>query len=138
MGGRLEATTRQFFASLDRKDGEAVIRACTNDVQAVDEISRRWLRGIDELGAYVRQMVTMVEDVQTTINSVHESVLDDTGLLTCWMDQDYTLEGKPKHVSAPTTIAFPLVNGDWQMLLLHSVPLPAEERNSRPSSRPSV
>lgn len=128
MGGRLEATTRQFFASLDRKDGEAVIRACTNDVQAVDEISRRWLRGIDELGAYIRQMMTMVEDVHTTISDVHESVLDDIGVLTCWIDQDYTLEGKPQHVSAPTTIAFRLANGEWKMLLFHSVPLPPEEK----------
>ena len=128
MGGPLEATTRQFFASLDRKDGEAVIRACTNDVEAVDEISRRWLRGIDELGAYIRQMMTMVEDVHTTITDVHESVLDDIGLLTCWIDQDYTLEGKPQHVSAPTTIAFRLVNGEWKMLLFHSVPLPPEEK----------
>jgi ketosteroid isomerase-like protein len=127
MGGALESTTRRFLDSLDRKDGEAVIKAGAQDIQTVDEISRRWLRGIDELSAYIRQMMTMVDDVHTTISDVRENVLGDTGLLTCWMDQDYTLEGKPVHVSAPTTIVYRRESGGWKMLLFHSVPLPPEE-----------
>ena len=127
MGGALEATTRQFLDSLDRKDGEAVIRAGAQDIQTVDEISRRWLRGIDELSAYIGQMMTMVDDIHTTISDVRESVSGDSGLLTCWLDQDYTLKGKPQHVSAPTTIGFRREGGEWKMVLFHSVPLPPEE-----------
>jgi len=58
MGGALEAATRQYFDFVDRKDAEAIIEAGTEDIQAVDEISRRWMRGIDELGAYIRHVVT--------------------------------------------------------------------------------
>jgi ketosteroid isomerase-like protein len=127
MGGALEAATRQYLDSVDRKDAEAIIRAGSEDIQGVDEISRRWMRGSDELDAYIRQLVTMVEDVHTTISDVHETVLGDIGLVTCWIDQDYTLEGRRQHVSAPTTVAFRRESGAWKILLFHSVPLPPEE-----------
>ena len=63
MGGALETATRQYFNFVDRKDAEAIIREGTEDIQAVDEISRRWMRGIDEFGAYLRQLVNMVDDI---------------------------------------------------------------------------
>src|SRR5204862_6735423 len=44
--GALEAATRQYFDFVDRKDAEAIIETGTEDIQAVDEISRRWRRGI--------------------------------------------------------------------------------------------
>ncbi|MDQ6878700.1 MAG: nuclear transport factor 2 family protein [Candidatus Dormibacteraeota bacterium] len=127
MGGPLEQATRQLFDCIDRKDGEAIISAGAKDMQAVDEISRRWMRGIDDFAAYVRQLMKMVEDVHTTLSDVHETVRGDIGLAACWIEQDYTLEGKPQHVSAPTTLAFQRESSAWKILLLHTVPLPPEE-----------
>ena len=127
MGGELETATRRFLDSVDQKDAEAIIRAGAKDVQGVDEISRHWMRGIDEFGTYIRQLVKMVDDVHTRISDGHETVQGDMGLMTCWMEQDYTLEGKPQHVSAPTTVAFRRESGAWKILLFHSVPLPPEE-----------
>jgi ketosteroid isomerase-like protein len=72
--------------------------------------------------------VKMVGDVHTTISDVHEPGLGDIGLMTCWIEQDYTLEGKRQHVSAPTTLAFRRESGEWKILLFHSVPLPPEEK----------
>jgi hypothetical protein len=57
MGGALEAATRQYLDFVDRKDAEAIIGAGTEDIQGVDEISRRWMRGADELGAYIRHPI---------------------------------------------------------------------------------
>ncbi len=128
MGGSLEAATRQYFDFVDRKDAEAIIQAGTEDIQAVDEISRRWMRGIDELGAYIRRVVNMVDDVHTSITGVHETSIGDIGILTCWIEQDYKLEGKAQHVSAPTTVAFRREKGAWKVLLFHSLPLPPEEK----------
>ena len=127
MGGTLEAATRQLFDSVDRKDAEAIIEAGAMDVQGVDEISRHWMRGIDELAAYLRQLLNTVEEVRTTISDAHEIVQGDVGLLTCWIEQDYILEGKQTHVSAPTTVAFRRESGAWKILLFHSVPLPPDE-----------
>jgi len=123
MGGALETATRTLFDNLDRKDAEAIIRTVADDVQAVDEISRQWLRGADALGAYFRQAMEMVDGIQSTINNVHESIHGDAGLLTCWLEQDYTLEGERTHVSAPTTLAFRREGNEWKVILIHTVPL---------------
>ena len=127
MGGALETATRQLFGELDRKDREAILRSAAKDVQTVDEISRQWQRGIDALGSYFRQAFDLVEDIQSTINDVHESVQGETGLVTCWLEQDYTSEGKRTHVSAPTTVAFRRESDGWKIVLIHTVPMPPQE-----------
>ncbi len=127
MGGALETATRQLFDALDRKDAEAIIRSAADDVQAVDEISRQWLRGIDAAGSYFRQAMTMVDNVESTITDVHETVQGETGLVTCWLEQDYTLDGKRTHVSAPTSVAFRWHSNAWKIVLVHTVPMPPLE-----------
>ena len=127
MAGELEALTRELFGALDRKDAEAVIRAAAKDVQGVDEISRKWMRGRDAIGTYFRETIGLVEDIHSTIGDVHETVQGDVGFVTCWLEQDYTLEGKRTHVSAPTTIAYRRESNQWKILLIHTVPLPPEE-----------
>src|ERR1700730_2068169 len=124
--GALETATRQLFDALDRKDTETVIRSAAKDVQAVDELSRRWQRGVDALGSYFRQAMGTVDDIQSTLNDVHETVQGDSGLVTCWLEQDYTLQGKRTHVSAPITVAFRRESDGWKIVLIHTVPLPPE------------
>jgi ketosteroid isomerase-like protein len=127
MGGALETETRRLFDALDRKDADAIIQSAGDDVQGVDEISRRWLRGLDVFGGYFRQAMTAIEDAHSTISDVHEKVYGEIGFVTCWLEQDYTYEGNPTHVSAPTTVAFHREGGKWKLLLVHSIPVPPEE-----------
>ncbi len=126
MGGALDAATRQLFDALDRKDTEALIRSLAKDVQGVDEISRRWMRGVDAISTYFRETMTMIDTIHSTINDVHETMNEDIGLITFWLEQDYTLDGKKTHVSAPTTLAFRHESDGWKTLLIHTVPLPPE------------
>ena len=126
MPGELEAITRQLFSALDRNDAEAFIENSAKDVQAVDEISRRWLRDVGEAGDYLRKLVKQVEGVRSTISNVRESVWGEAAVLTCWLEQDYTLEGKKQHVSAPTTVVFRRENGAWKIAVFESIPLPLE------------
>jgi|SRR5438067_7574611 len=124
--GELQAALDGFFAAFERGDGDALAAAITSDAQGVDEISRRWLRGPDEVRAYARQLVSMVTGVKTVFSDGNETVDGDTGLLTCWMEQDYQIDGAAQHVSAPTTVMFKRESGVWKMNLFHSIPL-AEE-----------
>jgi hypothetical protein len=54
----------------------------------------------------------------------HSLVLADVGLVTCWLEQDYTYQGKKQHVSTPTTTLLRRSGSDWKLALFHSVPLP--------------
>jgi uncharacterized protein (TIGR02246 family) len=124
--GDLEQLLGSMFDALANKDAAAVNATMASDVRAVDEISRKWLRGKDEVGAYIDQLVTMVDEVKTEWNSVDEQIWGDVGLLTCWMEQDYVLEGTKQHVSAPTSMVFRKEGGGWKVAHFHSIPLPEE------------
>jgi ketosteroid isomerase-like protein len=126
MPGELEAITRQMFNALDRNDAEGFIRNSADDVQAVDEISRRWLRGVGDLGDYLRSALKQIEAVRSTISNVREGIWGEVGVITCWLEQDYTFQGTKQHVSAPTTVVFRRDNGAWKMVVFESIPLPAD------------
>jgi hypothetical protein len=53
-------------------------------------------------------------------------VWGDVGLLTCWLDQAYTLDGEPQQISAPTSVVLRQIDGAWRIALIHTVPLPEE------------
>jgi ketosteroid isomerase-like protein len=125
MAGELETLIRQMFSALDRNDPEGFIRNSDEEVQAVDEISRRWLRGVGEVGEYLRGVVKQIEGVHSTITNVREVIWGETGILTCWLEQDYTFDGSKQHVSAPTTVVFRRHNRAWKVVLFESIPLPA-------------
>ena len=48
-------------------------------------------------------------------------------MLTCWLEQDYTLEGNSQHISAPTTIVLHREASEWKVVLFHSIPLPEQQ-----------
>jgi len=127
MAGELEAVVRGMFDALDKNDVEAVRRTGADDMQGIDEISRHWMRGPGEVRQYIGQMMSMIEDVRSEVNDVHEILWGDTGLATFWLEQDYTLEGKRQHISAPTTVVLRRQDGEWRLVLFHSLPLPEEK-----------
>ena len=58
--------------------------------------------------------MTVVDDIQSTINDVYETVHGEIGFVTCWLEQDYASDGKRTHVSAPTTVAFRRESDAWK------------------------
>jgi uncharacterized protein (TIGR02246 family) len=126
MAGELEAVVREMFEGLDKGEASVAIASFADDAQGIDEISRRWMRGEKEVGSYVRQLTEMVSDVHSEMQDVHERVWGDCGVLTFWLEQDYTIEGDRKHISAPTTVVLRRDGGSWHMELFHSLPLPKE------------
>jgi ketosteroid isomerase-like protein len=109
---------------LDAKDFLTMTRQLTDDAQAIDELSRRWLRGRSQIADYFKQMGAAVKDLHSELKDVRETTADATGLVTCWLEQDYTYEGKPQHISAPTTVVLRRNGSEWRLALIHSAPLP--------------
>ena len=126
MAGELEAVVRELFAATDRKDPTAVLQTVSDDVQAVDEVSRGWVRGREDITAYLRELERAVADIHTELREVHETVWGESGILTCMIEQTYTLEGRQQHVTAPTSVVLRREGAVWRVLLFHSVPLPEQ------------
>lgn len=124
MAGELGAVVTEMFDALRKKDLDALLAFSAADSQGVDEISRRWLRGREEMDRYISGLVGMVEDVESELRDVHETAYGDVGVVTFWLEQNYTLEGKREHVSAPTTVVLRREGDAWKLALFHSIPLP--------------
>ncbi len=125
--GELEKVANDVMAALDARDLDRIVEQIGEDAQTVDELSRRWLRGRDAVESNLRQTLSAVSDVRSELLDAEEHVWGDTGVLTCWLDQDYTIEGRVQHISAPTTIVFRRDGGEWKMTLFHSIPLPEQQ-----------
>ena len=124
MVGELESIAQQFFASLDELDLDRLIPVLAEDVEEIDEVSRRWLRGKGEVGGYFTEILKSVSNVKSVLSDAQERIWGDVGLLTCWLDQSYTLDGTDATISAPTTLLFVRQDGTWRIRLFHSYPIP--------------
>jgi SnoaL-like protein len=112
VGGRRLPVTHRIVTRAERQ-GEARCGAV---------ISPKWTHGGKAIIDGLRQ--APIEDLRTEVRDIDESTWGDVGLVTCWIEQDYTFQGKGQHVSAPTTLLFRKMGSDWRMVLFHSVPLP--------------
>jgi hypothetical protein len=126
MMGDLTTVVQRMFDAMDKADVEAGLALIGSDPQGIDEISRKWMRGGGELTDYVRRLMDMASDVHSEIHDVHEVDWGDIGIVTFWLEQDYTLEGDRAHISAPTTCVLRREGGEWKITLFHSIPLPPE------------
>ncbi len=97
-----------------------------DEVQGVDEIARRWMRGRPALEGYFSQLKDTVSGVRSRMSDVQEDAWGDAGLVTFVLDQTYTLNGQEQTISAPTSIVFRRRGSDWKIVLIHTVPLPEE------------
>ena len=63
---------------------------------------------------------------------MHETVWGDSGMLTCIVEQTYTLEGRQQHVAAPTSVVLRREGEAWRIVLFHSIPLPEQTEPEQP------
>jgi len=124
MANKLESAMKEMFDTLGRDDPEELIGHFSSEPQGIDELSREWMRGRDAMAAYIRGMLSQVKDVKSEIRDFHEVIVGDIGLATFWLEQEYTLGGEKHQVSAPSSAVLRLEDGEWKIVLFHSIPLP--------------
>ncbi len=122
----LEVTVRRMMTAFDQQDWDTIRELTTEDAQAVDEVSRRWLRGAKEIDAYYAELSPMMGAISSELTDVHELNWSDTGLVTCWLEQNYEFDGQQQHVSSPTTVVLRKADDHWQIALMHTMPLPED------------
>ena len=122
----LQQTVSRLLERLDAMDLDGLGGMVDDEVQGVDEIARRWMRGRAAIEGYFSQLKETVSDVRSRISDVQENTWGDVGLITFVLDQTYTLDGQQQTISAPTSIVFRRRGGDWRIVLIHTVPLPEE------------
>ena len=122
MSQELEDKVRRLFDNFDRLDFDAVAATLATDVQGVDELSRRWMRGKGELTSYFEEMRPLLSNIKSSLSDVQAVTWGDAGVVTCWLEQTYNLEGRTDSISAPTTFVFRREGEQWRVALIHSIP----------------
>lgn len=120
----LEQVARRVFELLDEMDLESISNLLADDAQGIDEISRKWMRGREALDAYFDQLKGTVSDVRSELSDLHAVEWGDVGLMTCVLNQSYTMDGEQESVSAPTSMVFRRQDDEWRIALIHTVPFP--------------
>ena len=122
----LQQMVSRLLERLDAMDLDGLGGMVDDEVQGVDEIARKWMRGRPAVEGYFSQLKDTVSDVRSRMSDVQEDAWDDAGLVTFVLDQTYTLDGRQQTISAPTSIVFRRRGSDWRIVLIHTVPLPQE------------
>jgi ketosteroid isomerase-like protein len=127
--GTLTELAQELFSDLDAERFDQLVDRATEDVQGVDEISRRWLRGRAAMQTYLDGLRGNIAGIHSTLRDTREADFGDVGLVTATLEQTYSLSGRNETIVAPTSILFRREDGTWKFALLHSVPIP-ETANS--------
>jgi len=117
---------RHIFELVDTMDTAAMTALLADDAQGVDEISRGWMRGRESLEAYFAELDGVVDEVQSRPSDIHVTEWGDAGVVTCVVDQAYSMGGREQRITAPTSMTFRREAGEWRIVVFHSVPLPEQ------------
>jgi ketosteroid isomerase-like protein len=120
----LEDQVHRAFEAVDVMDTETLASMLTDDAQGIDEISKGWMRGRAALEAYFGQLEGMVDEVKSSVRDVHAIEWEETGVITCVVDQTYDMGGERQEITAPTSLTLRREDGDWKIAVFHSVPMP--------------
>src|ERR1700739_3709042 len=102
----LQQTVSRLLERLDAMDLEGLGGMLDDEIQGVDEIARRWMRGRPAIEGYFAQLKDTVSEVRSRMSDVQKDAWADAGLVTFVLDQTYTLNGQQQTISAPTSIVF--------------------------------
>ncbi len=118
------AATRvaEYLRMLDAKDEVGIRAMLADDAQLVDEVTRRWVRGPDMIGAALRSIFSRLADVQSSAEDIHVMRWIDVEIETFVLHQVYELDGATTRVVAPTTLIWHRTPGGWRLALIQSIP----------------
>lgn len=111
-----------MLQSLDSGDHDAVVGSFDDDAQGIDELSRSWLRGADQMRSYIDGIFEATSDVHSRLADVHVVQIADAAFVTGLLEQDYVLDGVRQSISVPTPFGLRRTDGVWRICLFHSVP----------------
>jgi ketosteroid isomerase-like protein len=111
-----------LFKCLDKLDMKSIIDKMSEDFEQVDELTQKWTRGKANSEVVFNAMVESVSEIKSDLSDFNVITSSEMAIVTCTLNQSYVYEGKPISIVAPTTVAFRQENGEWKIVLIHTMP----------------
>jgi ketosteroid isomerase-like protein len=118
-----EEVIHELFAAIDALDVDRLGELMCDDVQAVDEMTRQWVRGKRDVCAYLTRVADDVEHVTAQISDISVTDTGESLVVTFMLDQVYDAGGRGDSVHAPSTAVLRRSRDSWKVALYHSVTL---------------
>ena len=122
MSNDLKNVVIDLFAALDKLDIDSLIDSLSDDIEQVDELTQKWSRGKTKVAEAYNALAGMVSEIKSELSDFNVITSSDMSIVTCTLHQNYTHEGNPVSIVAPTTVAFRQDGGAWKIVLIHSIP----------------
>ena len=119
----LEGTLRVLFKAVDRKDFSVVLKMTDKNAEAIDEITKKWIRGKPAFKRYVSRLGPEISDIKSRIRALHTRQVGNMGIATFMLQQSYMLSGKRYDLNLASSFVFIKRGTDWRMTLFHQTPL---------------
>lgn len=119
-----EQVVRDMFQALDALEFAQMHTYLADDAQRVDETTGEWQRGREAIQSSFDQMKGVIQRVESRLSSIEPSEWGDAALVTCDLQQTYEIGGETQKIHAPTSVVFRRQDGEWKIVLFHSLPLP--------------
>lgn len=124
MSNTAQETIAQILQGIDTGDIDQVMAAYTEDAAGIDEISRGWMRGRDQIADYTANLLAELSDCTSQLTDVHEAVIGDMAVVTAVLTQNYVWSGEAQSVEMPATFVLRREDGEWRVMLFHALPIP--------------
>lgn len=113
----------ELFRALDAKDAAGICALLADDAAMVDEITRGWMIGRDNLRAHLEATLSTVESIESEVNDLRVQEKGSFATATCTLVQNYRFGGSRVEVVAPTSLSLERTDGGWRIVHMHAVPL---------------
>lgn len=113
-----------FLSALAAGDEAGVLDRLSDNAAGIDEVTRRWLYGKEELSEYVRALLRDMSDLTSQLSSIHEDIVGDAAFVTAILEQSYVLDGVAQSIVVPASFGLRRDDGTWRVCLFHATPLP--------------
>jgi ketosteroid isomerase-like protein len=123
----IETFVYDVYTAMSRLDIATTAKMLSADLQAADGVTRGWTRGMDEIAEHLANLENSLETEKSRVLDLTVRNWGDTAAATFVVDQEYTISGVRHQVLAPTTMVMRREDGEWKLVLFHSVPLPTQE-----------
>jgi len=115
-----------MFAQFDLLQEEPFFEYFSDDVTIVDEIGKKWLRGIEEAIATWTPLIGLFQSSKSVLSDIHVDTTGDISIVTCMLNQTYVLDGQTATITAPTTCLVRKDKGVLKIILVHTIPFPED------------
>ena len=119
----INGLVEELLLALDAKDANRICSIVVDDAAMVDEITRGWVIGRENLRKHLEATLVNVESITSSLKDLRVREVGTFASVTCTLLQRYRFGGETVDVVAPMSLSAEHGGDGWRIVHMHAVPL---------------